>query len=56
MISFSSTGYSVLPRNEERLADLKRSKEETRKRVEEQKRRRAEKAASAGPDDKPAGR
>ena len=50
MISFSSTGYSVLPRDEERLAALRRSKEETRKREEAQKRRRAAKAAENGPD------
>lgn len=47
MIPFQSTGYSVLPRDEERLAALRRSKEETRKREEERKRRCAEKAAEA---------
>lgn len=45
-VSFQSTGYSVLPRDEERLAALKRSKEETKKRVEAQRRRRAEMAAA----------
>ncbi len=42
MIHFKSTGYSVFERDEKRLEDLKRSKEVTKKRLENQRRRREE--------------